>query len=316
MVEANTPRPRIAQRWKVGTALIRELIDSRLENGAAALAFFSMLALFPTAIFGLSLLPYLPIPDLQKAIFDLLGEVLPQQAAEMFKGTVERIVSERHSGLLSFGLLFALWSSTSGVLAVMEQLDVVHRVEHPRAALRARGIAFLLLFPLSALTVVGFGLVIFGGVLQGWLLGLIPGASAVLIACFACFRWLVIVFALLAAIALLYRIGPSDSRKFRLFSPGGVFATLGLLLASFGLRFYAGHFGSYDAIYGSLGAVIVLLMWLFFAGWVFLIGAAINEFMRRRADAESPAPSAYKKPRTGYDSSVRRAARERGGLET
>jgi membrane protein len=87
--------------------LFLELADSRLQNGAAALAFYSMLAIFPTAIFALSLLPYLPIPDLQRAIFDLLGQRMPREAAELFNDTVHKIVSERHSGLLSFGLLFA-----------------------------------------------------------------------------------------------------------------------------------------------------------------------------------------------------------------
>lgn len=83
--------------------LLFELADSRLQNGAAALAFFSMLAIFPTAIFALSLLPYLPIRDLQREIFELLGELMPREAAELFNDTVHKIVSERHSGILSFG---------------------------------------------------------------------------------------------------------------------------------------------------------------------------------------------------------------------
>jgi membrane protein len=302
----------MAGRWKFVRELVAELVDSRLENGAAALAFYSVLALFPAAIFGLSLLPYLPVPDLQQAIFDLLGELMPREASVLFNDTVKRIMSERHGGLLSFGLLFAIWSSTSGVLATMEQLDVVHRVKRPRSALRARGIAFLLLLPLSALIVVTFGLVIFGDALQNWLIERVLGSSGVLSACFFCFRWLVIVFALLSAIAFLYRLGPTEGRHFRLFSPGAIFATLGLMLASFGFKFYVGRFGSYDAIYGSLGAVIVLLLWLFAAGWVFLLGAEIDQFLserQARPDAEraqeetprSPASSVQPDARAGSE---------------
>lgn len=266
--------------------LILELIDSRLENGAAALAFYAMLAVFPAAIFGLSLLPYLPIPDLQQAIFDLIGELLPRNAAALFNDTVQRILSQRHSGLLSFGLLFAIWSATSGIVAVMEQLDIVHRAPHPRSALRARGRAFLLLFPLFALIVVTFGLVIFEGTLHDWLSTRV-GSSTVLLACFAGFRWLVIAFALLAGTAAMYRLGPTQPRPFRLFSPGTLFSTLGQMLASFALRFYVARFGNYDAIYGSLGAVIVLLLWMFVSGWVFLLGAEIDEFLCAN-DASAP----------------------------
>jgi membrane protein len=259
---------------------IFELADSRLQNGAAAMAFFSMLAIFPTAIFALSLLPYLPIDDLQRAVFDLLGELMPREAAELFNDTVHNIVSQRHTGLLSFGLLFSVWSAASGVLATLEQLDVVHREERPRSALRTRGRAFLLLIPLSILVVTTFGLVIFGGKLQGWIVDAF-GSSPVLLLCFASVRWLVIMLAILAACAFMYRVGPTRGRPFRLFSPGAIFATLGLIAVSFAFRFYVGEFGSYDAVYGSLGAVIALLVWLYVAAWMFLLGAAIDELVRK-----------------------------------
>jgi membrane protein len=267
--------------WQFVKGLTVELVDSRLENGAAALAFYSMLALFPAAIFGLSLLPYLPLPNLQQAIFDLLGELLPHEASELFNSTVQRIVSERHTGLLSFGLLFAIWSASSGIVAVMEQLDVVHRARQCRGSLRARGLAFVLLFPLFALIVLTFGLIIFGAKVQS-LLAPHLGSSPLLLQSFAGLRVLIIAFATLLAFAFMYRIGPSAGRPFRLFSPGTLFATLGVVVASLGFKLYVDRFGSYDAIYGSLGAVIVLLLWLFATGWVFLLGAAIDEFVAER----------------------------------
>lgn len=268
--------------------LLLELAASRLQNGAAAMAFFSMLAIFPTAIFALTLVPYLPIDDLQRAVFDLLGELMPREAAELFNDTVHNIVSERHTGLLSFGLLFGLWSATSGVLATLEQLDVVRREEQPRSALRTRGLAFLLLIPLSLLVVLTFGLVIFGGKLQGLIVDA-WGSSPFLLFCFAGVRWLVIMLAILAAIAFMYRVGPTESRPFRLFSPGAIFATLGLMIVSFAFRYYVSEFGSYDAVYGSLGAVIALLVWLYVAAWMFLLGAAIDELVRKPADEDAVA---------------------------
>lgn len=273
-------RPRLSRRF--AKHLLVELTDSRLQNGAAAMAFFSMLAIFPTAIFALSLLPYLPIEDLQRAAFDLLGQLMPREAAALFDDTVHKIVSQRHTGLLSFGLLFSVWSATSGVLATLEQLDVVRREEHPRSALRTRGLAFVLLIPLALLLVLTFGLVIFGGKLQEMIVGSL-GASPLLSLCFALIRWLVILLAIIAAIAFMYRMGPTRGRPFHLFSPGAIFATLGLMVVSFGFRFYVSEFGSYDAVYGSLGAAIALLVWLYVAAWMFLLGAAIDELVRKPA---------------------------------
>ncbi|MET0390874.1 MAG: YihY/virulence factor BrkB family protein [Polyangiales bacterium] len=274
--------------WQLSRPFATLLIDSRLQNGAAALAFYSILALFPTAIFGLSLLPYLPVPDLKQAIFDLLGELLPYDASELFRTTVQQLIAQRQTGLMSFGLVFAIWTSSSGVLAAIEQLDIVHRQQRSRGALRDRGVALMLLVPLSAQVVITFGLVISGGALQGWLASRI-GATPVLLACFAALRWLIITLALLLTFAFMYRVAPTTSRHpFRLLSPGTIFATAGLMIASFGFKYYVGHFGSYNAIYGSLGAVIVLLLWLFAVGWVFLIGAGIDEVLYQR-DKPSPA---------------------------
>ena len=89
--------------------------------------------------------------------------------------------------------------------------------------------------------------------------------------------------AIIAAIAFMYRMGPTRGRPFHLFSPGAIFATLGLMVVSFGFRFYVSEVRSYDAVYGSLGAAIALLVWLYVAAWMFLLGAAIDELVRTSA---------------------------------
>jgi membrane protein len=123
---------------------------------------------------------------------------------------------------------------------------------------------------------------------------------------------------LLAMTAAMYRLGPTQSRAFRLFSPGSMFTTLGQILASFGLRFYVAHFGNYDAVYGSLGAVIVLLLWMFVSGWVFLVGAEIDEFSLHadtsspdagRAQRNEPGAPQDERPNAGRALQVRRARR-------
>jgi membrane protein len=267
--------------WKeLGRQLIHEIREDQVFNGAAALAFYTMLALFPAAIFLLSLLPYLPIPHLHQAIWQLLFEILPPSAAELFTGTVTRIMSDRNGGLLSFGLLFATWSASSGLDAVMQQLNVVYGVTDRRSFFRQRATALMLMLLFIGLLIVTFALVIFGGELQDALAELL-GLSLAMEAFFALLRWLIIAFALVAAFALVYRFAPDVQRPFQLFSAGSLFATVSFLLASFGFRSYVDNLANYDTTYGGLGAVIVLLLWLFIIGAVIMIGGELNDLIER-----------------------------------
>lgn len=276
-----------------GKQLYAEVQRDQVGNGAAALAFYTMLAAFPAAIFGLSLMPYLPIPHLQEAIFDLLDRLLPGAAAELFSITVQRLVSEHNGGLLSFGLLFSVWTASSALYAIMQQLNVVYGVEEARPFLKARAVALLLMATFFFLVIATFALVIFGGVIQDWLANQL-GWSVTLRVSFALFRWVVISFALLAGFALVYRIAPNVDRPFRLFRWGNLVAVFGVLLASFGFRAYVANFASFDATYGGLGAAIVLLLWLFLIGWVILIGGEINDLMdaTERAQGSTQASAA------------------------
>ncbi len=266
----------VVGRWKDrAKALAREVRDDRAGSGAAALAFYLVLAIFPAAIFGLSLLPYLPIPRLEQAVLDLIHEAMPPAAADLFTGTVNGVLSRRRGGLLSFGLLLSLWSASSGLYAIMQQLNVVYGVRERRSFLRARAVALLLTLAFFLLVVGGLGLVVFGGVLESWLGGTF-GFSDALLAGFAAARWIVIVLAIQLALSLVYWAGPSHDARYGFLRAGPAFATAGLVVASFAFKLYVSRFASYDAVYGSLGAVIVLLLWLYVTGWVILLGGEID----------------------------------------
>ena len=271
----------LVQRWKGHTrALVREVRDDRAGSGAAALAFYLVLAIFPAAIFGLSLLPYLPIPHLESAVLDLIHDALPAAAADLFTGTVQSVLSERRGGLLSFGLVLALWSASNGLHAIMKQLNVVYGVEDERSFFRARAVALALTVTFFLLVVSALGLVIFSGVLQDWL-GEALGVSSVLLGAFALVRWVIIVLAIQLAFSIVYWAGPAHQAKYGFLRAGPAFATASLCLASVGFKLYVSHFATYDAVYGSLGAVIVLLLWLYVTGWVILLGGEIDGLSRK-----------------------------------
>lgn len=260
--------------------LYNELSNHNVYNGAAALAFYLMLSIFPAAIFLLSLLPYLPIPHLHEAIMDLLGQVLPQESARLFTGTINDVTSQRHGGLLSFGLIFLIWSGSSGLYAIMHQLNITYDVKESRPFWKVRGTAMVLMGIFFSLVMGGFGLIVFDGFIQDWI-GNHLGWNKPLLIFFASIRWIVISACLLLAIAIIYCFGPDVDQKFRFISPGSVFSFVSLVLASLGFRIYVAEFANYSATYGSIGAVIVLQLWLYIAGLVLLVGSEVNILVER-----------------------------------
>lgn len=258
--------------------LRNEIKQDNVSNGAAALAYYLMLAAFPAAICLLTLLPFLPIRNLSDAIMDLIRQVMPLEASTLFTGVVQQVTSERRGGLLSFGALAALWAASSGLYAIMQQLNITYDVVEQRSFVKARAIALGLTLAFFALVIGAFGLVVFGGVIEGWLLRM-AGESAWLHMVFAAFRWIAIVLALLLAFALTYYYGPDVEQRFRFVTLGSVVGVVLLALASVVFRIYVSRFAHYSATYGSLGAVIILLLWLYIAGWALLLGSEINALL-------------------------------------
>jgi membrane protein len=256
----------------------REFLDDNVLDGAAVLAFFSLLAVFPAAIFVLSLLPSLEIPHLRQALVDLLYQILPQESAGLFEVTLRYVESEGKRGLIIFGLVLSLWSASSGVAAVMAQLNIVHDVKEGRPFWKARGLAIVLMLFFVALGIVMLSLVIFGGEIQSWMASLI-GWSGALRAFFAALRWIIIAAALLLALAVAYRFGPDAKVKFRFISPGNVTAAILIALISLGFRFYVSVFSNYSAVYGNLAAAIILMLWLYMAGIAVLVGAEMDKIV-------------------------------------
>ena len=261
-----------------GRRLWRKFQDDDVLNGAATLAFFFLLAIFPAAIFVLSLLPSVSIPHLQQAIVDLLHQALPEQSAKLFEETVRGATSDR-TQLVTIGLIFTVWSASAGVYAIMEQLNRVYEVKDRRGFWRARGIAILLMLLFVLLAIAALSLVIFGGVVQLWLASII-GWSRPLLFFFVVLRWIILAVALLLALAMIYRFGPDVNLKFQFISPGNVVAAALIALASIGFRFYVSKFGNYSATYGNLAAMIVLILWIYLAGIVLLVGCEINAILR------------------------------------
>ncbi|RZI86170.1 MAG: YihY/virulence factor BrkB family protein [Rubrivivax sp.] len=255
--------------------LYGEISEDDIFNGAAALAYWLTLAIFPAMIFVMAIIPYLPLADVDTAIMDLLRQLLPDSAAGMFADVVSEVTGEERGGLLSFGFLATLWATSSGMSAVMQQLNVTYDVKESRGTVRVRLTAMGLSVLFGVLVVTSFSLIVLGGTAQEWL-GERYGFSNALLDFFMLFRWALILLSLLLGFALVYYLAPDVKQKFVFITPGSVVGVAVLIAASLGFKLYATNFGHYDATYGSVGAVIVLMLWLYIAGLVLLLGSEVN----------------------------------------
>ncbi len=280
--------------WKQLVKDLNEQISNdNVYIGAAALGYYLTLAIFPALIFLLSLLPFLPIPNLDQAIMDLLGQALPHGASALLEDTVRSIVSERQGGLLSFGFLGTIWAASTGMYAVMQQLNITYNVKEARSFIKARAIALLLTLLFGVLVIGAFALIVTGGIAQDWLAQFV-GRDQLLLTFFATLRWMIILAALLLGFALIYYLAPNADQKFKWITPGSVFGVVVMLVTSLAFRVYIERFADYEATYGAIGAVIVLMLWFYVAGLVLLVGSEINVVLEkhladRKRRGETPA---------------------------
>lgn len=262
--------------------LIDAITDDNVFNGAAALGFFLTLAIFPGLIVLMSVIPYLPVDDVDKAVMDLLGRALPKESAVLVEGVVEEVTQEQRGGLLSFGLLATLWVASSGMYAIMQQLNITYGVKEARSIVRGRVTAIILSLLFGILVLGAFSLVVLGGTLEQWVTDRL-GSPETLATVFAALRWIIICLALLLGHALFYKFGPNVEQRFRFITPGSVLGSVLLILASLAFSIYVRNFGNYGATYGSIGAVIILMLWLYIAGFVILVGSEINALLEHHS---------------------------------
>jgi membrane protein len=264
--------------------VIAELRDDDCLGRAAQLAYYFLFALFPFFLFLTTLLGYLPIPNLLDRLMDMLGQMLPGEALRLVEDNVRQLVTSQRGGLLSFGILAALWTSSSALTAIIDGLNRAYDVEEGRPFWKVRLTAIGLTVGLSVFIVVALGLLTFGPQLGRWVADL-AGLGRVFEVTWNVVRWPVIIGLLVVGMALLYYFAPDVEQAWTWITPGSACAVLGWLLASLGFAFYVNRFGSYNATYGSIGAVIVLLTWMYVTGLFVLIGGEIN------AEIEHAAPS-------------------------
>jgi membrane protein len=269
---------------ELGRRVIHEIQHDDCFGRAAQLAYYFLFALFPFFLVLTTLLGYLPVPNLMDRLMETLAEMLPGEALQLVQENVRELITNRRGGLLSLGILAALWTSSSAITSIIDGLNRAYDVEEGRPFWKVRLIAILLTIGLSLFIIVSIVLLTFGPQIGAWIADQV-GLGRVFQITWNILRWPVIVGLLIIAMALIYYIAPDVEQEWQWITPGSIVAVIGWLVASLGFSFYVNNFGSYNATYGSIGAVIVLLTWMYVSGFFILVGGEIN------AEIEHAAPS-------------------------
>jgi len=256
--------------------LFKGLQKSSLTTRASSLAFRFFLALFPTLIFLLSLLPYIPIDDFYNELLMILKELLPDQAYQTSADTINDLFHKKHNTLLSFGFLFALYLASDGVNAMIMAFQNSYHSTQKVSFIKLRLTSFLLLFILTFLMVLAVGLIVFSGIFISHLIsnGFLSNDISIIMLNIG--KMIILLLLFFLGISSIYYFGGLGYKKFRFISAGSTLATLLTILLSFGFAFYVNNFASYNKIYGSIGTLIVIMLWLYFNSLVLLIGFELN----------------------------------------
>lgn len=265
--------------WKRFAArLWTRINDHDIFGGAAKLSYYFLLALFPLLLVLMSLLGYFAESgsELRLKLISYLGQVMPSSAITLVHTTLDEISAARGSGKLSLGLLAALWAASNGMGAISETLNAAYGVKEQRSWWKVRLVSMLLTIALSILIVTALVIVLYGGYL-GESVASHFGYSSLFTTAWKILQWPIALLFLFLTFNLIYYFGPAiRPRKRRWCMVGTLVAVVLWLLVSFGFRVYLHFFNSYSVTYGSLGALIVLMLWFYFTGLAILLGGEIN----------------------------------------
>jgi len=264
--------PKLKTEWRLGglspLELARRVVDrfgrDELSGRAAGLSYYFLFSVFPLLIFLTALFGLFSSPQLMDKLLGTASGVMPRDSVALLRRTLQQVVEARAGGgFASLGLLTSLWTASSGMDSLIAALNQAFESRSPREWWRRRLIALALTIGFSLASILALLAIGFGG----------PAAN-----------WTLAPLAALAGVGLVYRFGPGGRAGRSVLTPGAVFAVAAWIATSFGLRVYVAKAANYSAVYGSIGGVIVLMIWLYLSALVILLGAEIDAEIGRAAD--------------------------------
>lgn len=279
--------------YRIVKCFVNNVSNDEIMDRANGVAFNFIVATFPAIIFLFTLIPYVStyFPDInQESIMAFISELMPPTMYDVAAATVMDIVSNQRGGLLTFGFVFALWLSTNGMMALMRAFNACYKTVENRSAWKTRLIATGLTFNMAAVLFLAIILLVVGQLalnyVQTHLRDFVNLDDFTVYMLFA-LRFLVIFIVFFLAISTIYYFGPAIHYNWRFFSVGSFIATLATLGVSYGFSYYLTNFGTYNKVYGSIGVLIALMVWIQLVTVVLLIGYEINASVHAAIRAEA-----------------------------
>ncbi|MCY7349491.1 MAG: YihY/virulence factor BrkB family protein [Cytophagaceae bacterium] len=250
-----------------------KLMRFDIDQRASAVAFNFTLAVFPTLIFLFTLIAYVPIRNFDLQIMNFLEEVMPGGIFRDAEPTIRDIVSRKRGDVLSLGFLLAVYASTSGMMALMRAFNMTDHTTEKRSFLKARLIGVALTFVMTSILFFAIAVLIVGRILVDTFFSYSPDFTYYTI------QWLgyVTVFVVFfVAVSLIYQWGPALPQRWRFVNVGSVVASILLILITNAFSFYLSNFAAYNRLYGAVGTLIALMVWLYLVSLVLILGFEIN----------------------------------------
>jgi membrane protein len=274
----------------------KSFVEEDLMSSAAQVAFYFAFALFPLLLFFLSLFGLVleSANDLRTEMFYYLRQVMPLSAFELVKTTIEEVTENSSGGKLTVGILIAIWSASAGIDGVRVALNGVYNLSDERPYWKTKLIALLMTFGLGILITIALGSVFYGSkftlLILSWIS--LPIQSPFVL---GILQWVIILAVLVTIFAIIYNFLPQHKKHHWVWiSPGTIAGIVLWLLLSYSFRLYLEYFNTYAKTYGSLGAMIILMLWLYLTALVILIGGAINAVLQEFSDPETAQAGANK----------------------
>ena len=252
-----------------------------IKNGALiiranSVSFSFLLALFPTIIFFFSLIPFIPIDNLHESIMLSLSNALPDRVFIYIEQTVDEIIGQQRGDLLSLGFFLAIYFSSNGVLGLMKAFNMTTHTIENRTKRELIFVSLFLVFIIAMILIISTALLIY----SSWLIkylhteGLVSAGITFILINIA--KWIILFLMILVMISIIYYMAPAGNRPFKFISAGSMLATILSIIFMMAFDYYIENFGQYNKLYGSLGTLIILMLWINFNAIVLLIGYELN----------------------------------------
>ncbi len=255
---------------------IRGVQQGAITTRASAISFNFFLAIFPSLLFFFTIIPYIPIEGIHTTMLELIKDFMPVNAYKATEETITDIIQHKRGGLLSIGAIMTLYFATNGVSSIISSFNKTIHIQDNRGFIKKRITSLMVFFILATIIILAVALITFSTEFLNFLDSKDIIRSESVIVAIEIGKYLVSGGMVFFSISFIYYMAPAKQFKFRLISAGSTLATLLLLLTTTLFNFYVSNFGSYNALYGSIGTLIVIMLFIYFNALIILIGFELN----------------------------------------